>query len=71
MQQRPYFSQTSDYREKREWKDFLYQVKLSLYSRFPECFNLNSRVTAEEETPVYRKVPPVLAKLRMRYVPVC
>lgn len=33
-----YFSQSTDYKGEREWKEFLYQVKLSLYSRFPECF---------------------------------
>lgn len=33
-----HFSQSSDYKGEREWKEFLYQVKLSLYSRFPECF---------------------------------
>ena len=26
----------------REWKEFLYQTKLSLYSRFPECFKDSS-----------------------------
>jgi hypothetical protein len=33
-----HFSQRPDYKGGREWKEFLYQVKLSLYSRFPECF---------------------------------
>ncbi|MBI3800138.1 MAG: hypothetical protein HY268_24575 [Deltaproteobacteria bacterium] len=33
-----HFSYSQDYKGEREWKEFLYQVKLSLYSRFPECF---------------------------------
>jgi hypothetical protein len=33
-----HFSKPENYGGEREWKEFLYQVKLSLYSRFPECF---------------------------------
>ncbi len=33
-----HFSYSQDYKGEREWKEFFYQVKLSLYSRFPECF---------------------------------
>jgi hypothetical protein len=32
---------------------------------------LNPRVTAEVKAPMSRKVPPILAKLRMRYIPGC
>jgi hypothetical protein len=34
-------------------------------------YYLNPRITGEVETPASRKVPPVLAKLRMRNVPAC
>jgi hypothetical protein len=32
------FSKDQNYESSKDWKEFLYQVKLSLYSRFPECF---------------------------------